>query len=79
VKLKKTLKTLSSAKKPKKNQKYTKNTKKHKKTHKKPAGLGFFFKKTGFFPTLLRCAQRNDIVDKKIHIHHTEPNPDPPK
>jgi hypothetical protein len=53
VKLKKTLKTLSSGqknpKKPKKNQKTQKNPKKPKKTH----WAGFFYKKTGFFPTLV--------------------------
>ncbi len=58
VKLKKTLKTLSSGqKKPKKNQKNPKNPKKPKKTQKKPKKnhwAGFFFKKNGFFPTLIQ-------------------------
>jgi hypothetical protein len=54
VKLKKTLKTLSSGQKTQKNPK--KNPKKPKKTQKKPKKnhwAGFFFKKPGFFPTLL--------------------------
>jgi hypothetical protein len=42
MKLKKNLKTLSSGQK----------TQKKKKKTKKPTGLGFFKKKTGFFPTL---------------------------
>jgi hypothetical protein len=49
VKLKKTLKTLSSGQK---SQKTPKKTKKPKKTQKNPLGW-FFFKKPGFFPTLI--------------------------
>jgi hypothetical protein len=50
VKLKKTLKPSCPGKKPKKTQKKPKNPKKTKKTH----WAGFFLKKPGFFPTLLK-------------------------
>jgi hypothetical protein len=53
VKLKKNPKNpLVRAKKPKKTQKTQKTQKKTKKTQKKPTGL-VFFKKPGFFPTLV--------------------------
>jgi hypothetical protein len=53
VKLKKTLKTLwSGHKNPKKPKKNPKKPKKTKKNRKKPTGL-VFFKKPGFFPTLV--------------------------
>jgi hypothetical protein len=51
VKLKKTLKTPSSGQKKPKNPKKPKKTQKN---LKKPTGLGFF-KKPGFFPTLIVC------------------------
>jgi hypothetical protein len=40
-------------KKPKKKQKNQKKTIKPPKTQKKPTGLGFFYKKPGFLPTLV--------------------------
>jgi hypothetical protein len=43
---------LAWAKKPKKTQKTQKKNKKNQKKTKKPTGLGFFFKKPEFFPTL---------------------------
>jgi hypothetical protein len=52
VKLKKTQKTLPSGQKTQKNPINPKNPKKNQKTQKKPTGL-VFFKKPGFFPTLV--------------------------
>jgi hypothetical protein len=64
VKLKKILKTLSSGQKNPKNPKKTKKTQKTQKNPKKPTGLGFF-KKPGYFPTLVR-GMRKPVLKKKV-------------
>jgi hypothetical protein len=52
---------LVRAKKPKKTQKKPKNPKNTKKKPKKPTGLGFFFKKPGFFqPWFVQKKKKRD-------------------
>jgi hypothetical protein len=79
MKLKKPLKTLSSGqknpKKPQKTQKNPKNPKKPKKTQKNPLGW-VFFKKPGFFPTLLiRAAGSGSAYKLRIRIQEGKNDP----